>query len=245
MGGGFPQGFVDALFMLFVYAVAGRWRWTGTGSGSRIVSVLGNSNGQIFGLGVNQRHMNITFHAETNLIQTLAGPIPAGSTLYSTLEPCFQCAGMIVKAGGTRCVYGQNDPNMTNNTALSNIDSGRHTAAMFRETFNLPRIDIGTKLDQITRRATIGAQAAAIGRTFQAQPPQPRGFKNVQQAVNATNYQHIRTRVLNILNAAPTLAVFRQADVVLETLVAGVRLTYQHGTRERIFMENIATVLNY
>lgn len=236
-GGGFNQNFVDTVFMLFSYAVAGRVQWPGVQVGARIVGVLANQQGQIFGWQVNQRHINTTYHAETNLVQAL-GPIPAGATLYTTLEPCHQCAGLFVKAGGNRCVFSQHDPNMTNNTAL-NAMSQRLNNPTFTEDPRLAPVTVGARLDQIRNRASVGAQAAAVARRFN------QGGTTVQNALNTVNYQAIQTRVLNILNTTPTLDIFHQSDHTLASLVGLVRNQHALGHPRRTFMENIAQALNY
>ncbi|MET0398946.1 MAG: Bd3614 family nucleic acid deaminase [Longimicrobiaceae bacterium] len=90
--------------------------------GKNIAAVLVSATNQIIGWGVNTNDARSTRHAETNAIQAFqreAGTaIPAGATLYSTLEPCYMCAGLFVHAGGTSCVYEQTDPDMVGNTAL-------------------------------------------------------------------------------------------------------------------------------
>lgn len=90
--------------------------------GKNIGAVLVSATNQIIGWGVNTNDARSTRHAETNAIQAFqreAGTaIPAGTTLYSTLEPCYMCAGLFVHAGGTSCVYEQTDPDMVGNTAL-------------------------------------------------------------------------------------------------------------------------------
>ncbi len=90
--------------------------------GKNIGAVLVSASNQIIAWGVNTNDTRSTRHAETNAIQAFqqaAGTaIPAGATLYSTLEPCYMCAGLFVRAGGTDCVYEQTDPDMVNHTAL-------------------------------------------------------------------------------------------------------------------------------
>jgi tRNA(Arg) A34 adenosine deaminase TadA len=240
-GGGFPQPVVDTLFVLFTYAVAGRVQWPGDQAGSRIVGVLADDQGRIFGWQVNHRHINATFHAETNLVQAV-GQIPAGATLYSTLEPCHQCAGLFVRAGGTRCVYGQNDPNMIGNTALAGLSS-RLQQPTLPAGLN-PPMSPGDRLDQIRDTASVAAQAAAVARTLDERRNQPI-LARVQDALANTNYLAIQTRVLNILNTAPSRDLFAESDVCLRTVVGIVRGQYGPDHPQRIFVENIAQALNY
>ncbi len=230
------QGALDTLFMLFTYAVAGRVYSQGPSFGSRIAAVLVGSQGQIYGWQVNARSINTTFHAETNLIQGI-GQVPQNTTLYSTLEPCHQCSGIFVRAGGTRCVFGQNDPNMTNNTALQNINAVRfagNTVVLPGNVFTTG----GQRLDQIRDRATVFAQAAAVGRRFQQ-------GGTVQNALANANYQNIQVRVLNILSAPPTLEMFRQADAILGRTVQIMRQNHLHGHPARRVTDNIGQALGY
>ncbi len=52
---------------------------------------------------------DVTAHAETNLVRLAANRFPAevlaGSTLYTSTEPCAMCAGAIFWAGIGRVVY--------------------------------------------------------------------------------------------------------------------------------------------
>lgn len=56
-----------------------------------------------------------TAHAEVRVLRLACAAIgnyrlPAGTTLYVTLEPCAMCAGAIVQARVARVVYGAADP---------------------------------------------------------------------------------------------------------------------------------------
>ena len=56
-----------------------------------------------------------TMHAEIATIRTACAAVgnyrlPAGATLYVTLEPCAMCAGAISHARVSRVVYGAADP---------------------------------------------------------------------------------------------------------------------------------------
>ena len=139
--------FADTLFMLLAYTIAGRVA-PPAHQGARIAAVLAAPTGQIYGWEVNQRMRNTTYHAETNLVQELGGPIPEDATLYSTLEPCHQCAGLFIRAQGRRCVFGQNDDNMTGNTAL-NARSQRFNQATFLPEVGNVRLPVGNQLDLI------------------------------------------------------------------------------------------------
>lgn len=58
-------------------------------------------------------------HAEESALAKLAGRVPAGATLYSTLEPCSQrasrpkpCARLIIEAGLRRVVIAWREPSL-------------------------------------------------------------------------------------------------------------------------------------
>jgi cytosine deaminase len=67
-------------------------------------------NGEIIGRGHNQRVQkdDPMTHAETDCLRN-AGRIGsyAGTTLYSTLMPCYMCAGTVVQFGIKRVVVGE------------------------------------------------------------------------------------------------------------------------------------------
>jgi tRNA(Arg) A34 adenosine deaminase TadA len=53
--------------------------------------------------------LDVTGHAETNLVRLTAGRAPeqlSGCTLYTSCEPCAMCSGAIYWAGIGRVVYG-------------------------------------------------------------------------------------------------------------------------------------------
>lgn len=118
--------------------------------GHSIGSVLRGANDQILWWGLNTNSEHGTLHGETNLIQTLQnlpavngdelpGAAAAGTRplLYSTLEPCYMCAGMYQLSGqNIYCYYGQDDPGIVNNAltvannqALLETSFGRMLAA--------------------------------------------------------------------------------------------------------------------
>jgi tRNA(Arg) A34 adenosine deaminase TadA len=87
--------------------------------GHNVGAVLASSSASILSWGLNFGQINATLHAEVSLIkawQTAHGgatPIPPGSRLYTTLEPCFMCAGQIAAYGDVRdftIIYVQADP---------------------------------------------------------------------------------------------------------------------------------------
>lgn len=91
-------------------------------AGKNIAAVLVHGT-RIIGWGVNTNDANGTRHAETNAIQSyqqgIGTALPAGVELFTTLQPCFMCAGMYAHAGGAACQYDQTDPGMVVGTALA------------------------------------------------------------------------------------------------------------------------------
>lgn len=127
-------GYRDELFMSLVRLLASI-TWTGSESvgqaqvdlrlatGARVlepgknISALLVANGtRIIGWGINTNDDNGTRHAETNAIQAYqqnnGTALPAGVRLYTSLQPCYMCAGLYSHAGGADCLYDQTDPGM-------------------------------------------------------------------------------------------------------------------------------------
>jgi cytosine deaminase len=81
--------------------------------GIPIGAVLVSKEGEIIGRGRNRRVQDdsVIHHAEMNCLEN-AGRLPssvyAGATLYTTLSPCFMCAGAAVLLGIRRVVAGEN-----------------------------------------------------------------------------------------------------------------------------------------
>lgn len=79
-------------------------------------AVIVNSSGLLLARGRNRRELNQdpTAHAEMDALREASQKLGtwrlAGTTLYSTLEPCPMCAGALVNARVTRLVYGCPDP---------------------------------------------------------------------------------------------------------------------------------------
>ena len=102
-------------------------------SGQNIGSLLTDADGNVEGWGFNTNKENSTRHGEVNLILSYFAsnngePLPAGGAIYTTLEPCEMCSGMIartVKSGDTfRVIYGQKDANVTSTALQRNVNPG-------------------------------------------------------------------------------------------------------------------------
>lgn len=147
---GATPAFRDRLFMSLVRVIAVRaWQHSAGGpdmrsalpgaslaAGKNIAAIIVNQNNQIIAWGLNTNDNATTRHAETNAIQAFQDnqglSLPAGSRIYSSLDPCFMCAALYVRAGGHFCLYEQADPNMTGNTALG------ADAVQYHESFSGP-----------------------------------------------------------------------------------------------------------
>lgn len=94
----------------------------GAGAGRRIGCVLVSPQDTILAWGVNLVNLHVTLHGEVNLVTSYVsqnGALPAGCRVYTTLEPCHMCAGMLYEstaANNIRVYYGQADPLIVNNT---------------------------------------------------------------------------------------------------------------------------------
>ncbi len=229
----------DFFYMLLVYSIAGRAAGPAY-QGARIAGVIASRTGRIYSWHVNQRAVNTTYHAETNAVQAFGAPIPADATLYSTLEPCHQCAALFVRAGGQRCVFGQHDPNMTNNTALHAASTRFQGASTLRDAL-LPPLVAGDRLDQIRIHSTAANQAAAVARA-RLNPNATATIRNMQAARAHAHPDNLQTRVLDILNAPPTMDLWRRADEMLDTLITRGRLVFPHGGPVRAVVESCAQV---
>jgi hypothetical protein len=68
-------------------------------NGQEIAALLVGPGGRLLSWGVNTNDTNVTRHGETNCIQAYFmkadADVPDGSTLYTTLQSCEMCAGML------------------------------------------------------------------------------------------------------------------------------------------------------
>lgn len=96
-------------------------------AGHNIGCLIVDGKGTLVGWGVNTNKTNGSFHGETNAIQALEtrppGTLPPGGTLYTSLEPCEMCSGIIRTALSTgdrafRVIFSQADETLQD-TALN------------------------------------------------------------------------------------------------------------------------------
>jgi tRNA(adenine34) deaminase len=124
----------DEIFMLAAYAwVLKDWQTPDDrpGRGHNIGSILVDSDGHpVFAArNENMLHKNTTRHGEVNLcngyLEKTQKNTLRGYTVYTTLEPCAMCSGMMTLAEVSRCVYGQTDPSY--GKALERLQFDSHT----------------------------------------------------------------------------------------------------------------------
>lgn len=109
----------DEIFMLAAYSVVYQnWQTPADrpGRGHNIGSILVNDKGEpVYAeRNCNAMFKDTTQHGEVRLImgfleKTHQGTLK-GFTVYTSLEPCAMCSGMMTMAEVKRCVYGQTDP---------------------------------------------------------------------------------------------------------------------------------------
>jgi len=143
--------FADMVFMHVAYAlVALGWRGSeaGTEGGYNIGSILVNPGRKIIAWGLNLISENKSFHAETLMIQsyltrTGEASLPAGCTMYTSLESCHMCAGFAAVVGnGLRVLYGQKDDQIQNNALERKVggSSQKMTQVSFHPVGEPPRL---------------------------------------------------------------------------------------------------------
>ncbi|MBM9520047.1 nucleoside deaminase [Desulforhopalus vacuolatus] len=109
----------DNIFMLLAYAVVYKnWQNSDMANnrGYNIGSVLVDENNEVVYWARNSVNVtkNMTQHGEVRLMDCYLathGPNDLkGYTIYTTLEPCAMCSGMMFLTSMPRTVYGQKDP---------------------------------------------------------------------------------------------------------------------------------------
>lgn len=106
-------------------------RRSGAFQGQNVASVMTTGDHTLVAWGLNTNVAHPTFHGEVNIIRgyqqsTGVGGLPANGKLFSTLEPCVMCSGMIVHCAGANpfaVVSGQKDEQV----AISALRTGGRT----------------------------------------------------------------------------------------------------------------------
>jgi len=92
-----------------------------------IGAVLVASSGEVIARAHNstRAESDPTAHAEMHLIRSatrrLGYPRLEGCTVYTTVEPCFMCAGALVHARVARAVWSVRDPKFGGAVSLGNV----------------------------------------------------------------------------------------------------------------------------
>jgi len=120
----------DDLFMRLAFALLGLSfstdRFRDYAGGHNIGCVLRGPGDELLGWGLNSGATHSTLHGEVNLIQNYhrrhhGVAFPQRCRLYTTLEPCHMCGGMLSEAGEKMDVrYGQADPGIIGNALVRN-----------------------------------------------------------------------------------------------------------------------------
>lgn len=123
----------DQLYSWLAYAVVYQdWQTSARPDSSRgfnIGSVLVNAEGYVVHWGRNcvGQTRNQTQHGEVRLMQSYLARTRQlhlkGYTLYTTLEPCAMCSGMMTLTQVTRTVFGQRDPDYGDALQRLQLDS--------------------------------------------------------------------------------------------------------------------------
>ncbi|MFA8451870.1 MAG: nucleoside deaminase [Bacteroidales bacterium] len=109
----------DNIFMLLAYAVVyADWQNSDNkhNRGYNIGSVLVNKENAVVSWARNSVNVkkNMTQHGEVRLIENFLKEVAQkdlkGYTIYTTLEPCAMCSGMMFLTNIERTIYGQKDP---------------------------------------------------------------------------------------------------------------------------------------
>jgi len=112
----------DEIFMLLAYSVVlDNWQTYDSTRGYNIGGVLVNDKGEVVNWARNSTKVcfDKTAHGEVRLLQSYLNDEKTrkakikyvdGCTVYTTLEPCMMCSGMLIFLKTDRVVYGQTDP---------------------------------------------------------------------------------------------------------------------------------------
>lgn len=127
----------DEIYMLAAYAVVYNDWQDGSGQkrGHNIGSVLVSPDGKIvnWARNCNAALSNGTQHGEVRLmmgyLNRVGGYTLKDYTVYTTLEPCAQCSGMMVLTNVKRTVYGQTDPGFGKAIERLKLDSKKWNPA--------------------------------------------------------------------------------------------------------------------
>jgi tRNA(Arg) A34 adenosine deaminase TadA len=124
---------VHQVYMMAAFALLKKYDQKA--KGRYVAAILVNTAGRIIGWGINTNYKNSSYHAEVNMLQSYWAQLPQGQSgipegcrIYSTLQCCKMCAGMIfenaLKLDSIHVYYGMSDPTATKGgTALNRHES--------------------------------------------------------------------------------------------------------------------------
>ena len=129
-GGDAESGYqkVHRVYMLATFALLKLHGETDAADGKFVAALLVARDGRILSWGLNTNKANMTHHAEVNMLQAYFARqralgdysgVPAHARIYTTLQCCKMCAGMIHHCATTpaslRVYYGVPDPGQDDN----------------------------------------------------------------------------------------------------------------------------------
>ena len=116
----------ESLFMTIAYSLLdATWTRVHGTEGNKVACILVDPGDRIVSWGINMATGmgNPTWHGETvtlrrHLAAVGARTLERGYKVYTTLKPCYMCAGFIAEVAprGMTVVFGQDDPQITNST---------------------------------------------------------------------------------------------------------------------------------
>jgi tRNA(Arg) A34 adenosine deaminase TadA len=125
---------VHRIYLMAAYSLL-RLHDVTTPDGKYVAAILAGKDGKILAWGLNTNKGNKSLHAEVNMLQSFhkyrqkplgRSGLPEGCRIYSTLQCCKMCSGMIVastrKPDLIRVYYGMTDPTASDETALTKLN---------------------------------------------------------------------------------------------------------------------------
>jgi tRNA(Arg) A34 adenosine deaminase TadA len=175
---------VHRIYLMAAYSLL-RLHDVTTPDGKYVAAILVGKEGKILAWGLNTNASNKSLHAEVNMLQSFhkykqqplgRSGLPEGCRIYSTLQCCKMCSGMVVasmrKADSIRVYYGMSDPTASDETALTKLKLDQQLTGKKGE--SIRGIKFGTTddlastldLDYKTKKASRQAgDAASFGKT--------------------------------------------------------------------------------
>ncbi len=128
----------ESLFMTITYALLhATWTRSIAQDGNKVACILVDPSDRIVSWGLNMARGvgNPTWHGEVvTLRQHLSAlnktALEPGYKIYTTLKPCYMCAGLIgqIAPGGMTVIFGQDDPQIRNSTLDRNAATFKQKA---------------------------------------------------------------------------------------------------------------------